>query len=281
MRSYAGGVSIFESLASWPVDNVSAAVLVGGEQVAVHGDPDRVYELASVTKPLSAYGVLMAVEEGALELDTPAGPTGATVRHLLAHTAGYAFDTDQIQAEPGDRRIYSNTGFEELDRVVARETGMAFADYLAEGVFAPLSMTATELRGGAGHAARSTVADLTRFAAELLRPALLHPDTVTEAQTVQFPGLIGVVPGYGMHRPNDWGLGFEIRGEKTPHWTGATNSARTFGHFGQAGTFLWVDPQIDAAAVVLTDRPFGAWAKPVWPEFSDAVVAAVRAGGPW
>ena len=32
---------------------------------------------------------------------------------------------------------------------------------------------------------------------------------------------------------------------KPPHWTGARNSPRTFGHFGSAGTatFLWIDPE--------------------------------------
>ena len=87
-----------------------------------------------------------------------------------------------------------------------------------------------------------------------------------------FPGIDGFVPGYGKHKPNDWGLGFEIRSHKSPHWTGTRNSPSTFGHFGQSGTYLWVDPELAAACVVLTDRPFGAWAKPLWTEFNDAAV---------
>ena len=51
------------------------------------------------------------------------------------------------------------------------------------------------------------------------------------------------------------------------------NSPKTFGHFGQAGTFLWVDPDAGVACVALTDRPFGPWAAEVWPEFADAVLA--------
>ena len=77
-------------------------------------------------------------------------------------------------------------------------------------------------------------------------------------------------------RPNDWGLGFEIRDGKSPHWTGSANSARTFGHFGQSGTFLWVDPDAGVALVVLTDRRFGEWAHSVMPALSDEVLREFR-----
>lgn len=90
---------------------------------------------------------------------------------------------------------------------------------------------------------------------------------------MQFPGLDGILPGYGSQRPNDWGLGFEIRSAKSPHWTGTGNSPRTFGHFGQSGTFLWVDPAAGLACVALTDRDFGDWAKPVWTELSDGILS--------
>jgi CubicO group peptidase (beta-lactamase class C family) len=81
-----------------------------------------------------------------------------------------------------------------------------------------------------------------------------------------------VLPGVGAFDPLDWGLGFEIRGEKRPHWMGTRNSPGTFGHFGGAGTFIWVDPVIDRALVCLTDREFDAWALEAWPVFSDAVI---------
>jgi CubicO group peptidase (beta-lactamase class C family) len=94
---------------------------------------------------------------------------------------------------------------------------------------------------------------------------------------VQFPGLNGVLPGYGQQRPNDWGLGFEIRDAKSPHWTGAKNSARSYGHFGQSGTLIWADPSAELALVVLTDRDFGEWALPRWPVLADAVISEWRA----
>lgn len=268
-----------ETLSDWPVDNVSAAVLTAEGTAGTFGDLARVYELASVTKLLVAQAVLVAVEEGAIDLRTPAGPPGATVAHLLAHASGLAFDSRQVVAGVAEQRIYSSAGFGVLAEAVEAETGIAFADYLREAVCDPLGLTATELYGPAGHGARSTVADLARFAAERLAPRLISTGLSAESASVQFPGLDGFVPGYGKHRPNDWGLGFEIRGTKSPHWTAPAHSPRTHGHFGQAGTFLWVDPDRRAAAVVLTDRPFGPWAKPLWSEFNQEILDELDGSG--
>nr|MDT0664302.1 serine hydrolase [Micromonospora sp. DSM 115978] len=122
------------------------------------------------------------------------------------------------------------------------------------------------------------VSDMTKFAAELLRPRLVARETFVRATNVVFPGLSGVLPGFGVQDPNDWGLGFEIRDGKQPHWTGETNAPATFGHFGRSGTFLWVDPVVGAACVGLADRDFGQWAAQAWPPLSDAVLAELAAG---
>ncbi|MEO9139590.1 MAG: serine hydrolase, partial [Jatrophihabitans sp.] len=86
-------------------------------------------------------------------------------------------------------------------------------------------------------------------------------------------GLRGVLPGYGGRDPNDWGLGFEIRGTKSPHWTATANSTGTYGHFGQCGTMLWIDPEAQLALVAIADRDFGDWSKNAWPALGDAVLA--------
>ncbi|MFC3966128.1 serine hydrolase domain-containing protein [Nocardia jiangsuensis] len=268
----------FEELRNWPVGNAAAGVVTADGAVATTGDADHVFPLASVTKTLVAYAVLVAVEEGAIELDQPAGPPGATVRHLLAHASGVAFDSREVVAEPGAKRIYSSAGFELLAELLEAESGIAFPEYLREAVFEPLGMFHSSLDGPAGHGACSSVADLTRFAAELLEPALISTETHAAAVSVQFPGLDGILPGYGRQRPNDWGLGFEIRDGKSPHWTGSTNSGRSYGHFGQSGTFLWVDPEIRVACVALSDENFGDWARGAWPAFSDAVIAEKSLG---
>ena len=94
------------------------------------------------------------------------------------------------------------------------------------------------------------------------------------ATRTAFPGLSGVLPGFGHQDPNDWGLGFEIRDEKKPHWTGSRNSPGTFGHFGRSGSFLWVDHEAALACACLSDREFGPWAASAWPTLSDDVLAA-------
>ena len=268
-------MAALDALADWPVPTVAAAVVGPSGVVASHGDTQRRFPLASVTKPLVARAAQVAIEEGAVDLDTEAGPPGSTVRHLLAHAAGYEMTSGKVIAPPGTRRIYSNHGFAVLAEVLEEQSSIAFDTYLAEAVLEPLGMADTVLDGGAqaaGYGATASVDDLVRFAGDLLAPVTVSAQMHEEATSVQFPGLNGVLPGFGTQRPNDWGLGFEIRDGKSPHWTGQTNSGRTFGHFGQSGTFLWVDPDVRLALVVLTDRKFGEWAHTVMPALSDEVL---------
>lgn len=260
----------------WPVGEAAVAVVRAGEVQATRGPMDRSFRLASVTKLLSALTVLVAVEEGTVALGDPAGPEGSTVAHLLAHASGLGMDGARLTT-PGRRRIYSNAGFDLLGWLVAERSGMPFATYASEAVFEPLGMQSTSISGSPAWKASSTAADLCAFAQELLRPTLVSEKTLAEATSVTFAGLKGIVPGFGRQDPNDWGLGFEIRGQKSPHWTGTRNSPGTFGHFGKFGTFLWVDPEVPGGGlglVGLTDREFGPWAAEAWPALSDEVLAA-------
>lgn len=264
-----------ELIADWPVPAASAAVVGPAGVLATYGDLAAEYRLASVTKPLVARAAQVAVEEGVVELDSPAGPPGSTVRHLLAHASGLSMHSAEVMAEPGKRRVYSNYGFTVLAEAIEQNSGIEFGRYLAEAIFAPLGMESSRLAEGAvaaGYGGVSTVADLAVFAADLLVPRTVSAEMHAAATSVQFPGLTGVLPGFGVQRPNDWGLGFEIRDGKSPHWTGAANSPRTYGHFGQTGTFIWVDPDRGLALVVLTARDFDEWAKPLWPALSDEVL---------
>jgi CubicO group peptidase (beta-lactamase class C family) len=265
-------VESLRQIEEWPATTSAAGVVRDGEIVARHGAGSETLRWASVTKLVTALAALVAAEEGVIELDEPAGPEGSTVRHLLAHASGLPFDAGAPTGRPGRRRVYSNVGFDTLAEHIAALAEMPFADYLAEGVLRPLGMGA-ELRGSAASELYGTLEDLLLLARELQRPALLAQESLDEATTVQFPGLAGVLPDFGRRDPNDWGLGFELRDDKTPHWTGAANSPRTFGHFGGSGTFLWVDPDAGLALACLTDLPFGGWAKDAWPRLSDAVLA--------
>ena len=259
----------------WNADSAAAGVARAEGVLATYGQQDTALPWASVTKLLTGLAILVALEEGTVDLDEAAGPPGSTLRHLLAHASGLPIDGEQPLAEPGRRRIYSNTGIELAARLLEERAQMPFADYFAQAVVRPLAL-AGRLTGSPAHGYRGPLDDLLVLGRELLAPTLVAAETLDEARTVQFPGLTGVLPGLGRMEPNDWGLAFELRDSKSPHWTGSRNSEQTFGHFGASGTFLWVDPDAGVACGVLTDRRFGDWAKEAWPALSDAVLAATR-----
>lgn len=240
--------------------------------LGVLGDERRTFPLASVSKPITALGALIAADRGYLDLDEPAGPEGSTVRHLLAHAAGYAFDSRQELARPGARRMYSNAGFEVLGEQIELATGYGVGEWLETAVCTPLGLADLEVSGSPAAGFRGSVRDLLAIGRELLRPTLVSPQLLAEATRVQFPGLAGLLPGYGRQDPNDWGLGLEIRGTKSPHWTGTLSSPRTFGHFGQSGSFLWVDPEARRAAAFLGEQPFGPMHTAAWPGLTDALL---------
>ncbi len=245
---------------TWGAQHAGAAVVGPDGIIASHGDLDRPFRWASVTKLVTALAVLSAIDDGVIDLDEPAGPPGSTVRHLLAHASGLPFEGEAVLARPGTRRIYSNPGFDLLGALLAERDGVAIEVALGRRVLAPLGMAGTDLVSRPSEGLRGSLRDLAAVARELLRPTLVSPALFVQATRVAFPGLPGVLPGVGRFDPLDWGLGFELRDGKVPHWTGGRNSSGTFGHFGGAGTFLWVDPSLDRALVCLTDRDFGDWA---------------------
>ena len=259
-------------LDAWPARNAAAAVFDAGATLGAHGDRKWAVRWASVTKLATALAALVAAEEGVVDLDGAAGPEGATIRHLLAHASGLPFEGSVPIARPGERRIYSNTGFDLLADEVATAAEMPFAEYLAAALLRPLGLSA-DLAGSAASGVAGSLDDLVALGRELLAPTLVARETLAEATSVQFPGLNGVLPGLGRFEPNDWGLGFELKDAKSPHWTGARNSPRTFGHFGASGTFLWVDPEAGVGCACLTDLEFGDWALEAWPRLADAVLA--------
>jgi CubicO group peptidase (beta-lactamase class C family) len=259
----------------WGARTAAAGVTRAGEEIGVHGPRGVELRWASVTKLLTGVALLVALEEGTVELDEPAGPPGSTLRHLLSHASGLPPDEGPPLMPPARRRIYSNYGIELAAELVAERAGMPFADYFRASVVEPLSL-AGALHGSAAWGYRGPLDDLLKLGRELLAPRLVARETLDEATSVQFPGLAGVLPGWGRMDPNDWGLTFELRDDKSPHWTSPHGSPRTFGHFGAAGTFLWVDPELGVACGVLTDKEFGEWAIDAWPPFNASVVSEQR-----
>jgi CubicO group peptidase (beta-lactamase class C family) len=142
----------------------------------VRATPHTPYSTASISKPITATAIMILAERGTLDIGRPANeylaPAGrmrayegraedATVRRLLAHTAGlplhYQFfyenggyavpPSDEsihrfaiIVHPPGARHVYSNIGYGVLDRIVERVSGQSYADFLQREIFTPLGM---------------------------------------------------------------------------------------------------------------------------------------------
>lgn len=246
-----------------------------GQVIARAGDVDAVHPLASVTKPLVVWSALVAVDRGLLALDDPAGPElpGATIAHLMSHSSGVAFDSPAVLAAPGTRRVYSNFGIEILGQRLQEATATPLEAWVETTVLEPLGMASVLVPGSPAYSGSGTAADLSVFARELAAPRLVSADLAALARTPFLPQLDGVLPGYGRQVPNGFGLGLEVRGHKSPHWTGSRNSPATFGHFGQSGSFVWVDPVAGRQAVFLGEQPFGAVHKASWPALCDQILA--------
>jgi CubicO group peptidase (beta-lactamase class C family) len=219
-----------------------------------------------------------------------------------------------LWTEPGTQLIYSNTGFGILGRLAEAVTGRDFWDVTWENVFEPLELHDTIARPGPeldGRIARvrdvygqgrptesynsqywrdlaipwgglyGTPDDAVRFAATFLRQGdgFILPELAQAMITDQVHGLKGEVQAARVKWPVAfWGLGWEIKGTKTGHWTGNLTSPQTFCHYGAAGTLLWADPTIDLAAAIFANRAtFHLWpfVPPRWAPLSDALVEAV------
>lgn len=260
----------------WPVP--SAAVAAAGPDGLIdrHGSFYASGRWASVTKLLTAYATLIACEQQLTNLDERAGPPGSTVRHLLAHASGLPFEGQSPIAPPNRRRIYSNAGFDLLAAHISHRATTPFRDYLQRQILEPLGVEG-ELRGRPSDGFEGTVLGMARFGTELLSPTLVSNEMLKLATTAAFPNLAGTLPGVGRFDPLPWGLGFELKDDKLPHWTGNSNSPATFGHFGGSGSFLWVDPEARLSLCCITGQEFGEWALRLWPELSDQVLVEATA----
>ena len=247
----------------------------GGQVLAQAGQVENDFAFASVTKPLVAWSAAVAYERALLDLDALVGPhlPGATVRHLLAHASGVAPNDDSVLAAPGTKRIYSNRGIELLGQVLEQATGYQLDQWVELSVLEPLGLASILIPGSPAHSGVGNAVDLAAFTRELAAPTLVSADTAKLFTSVAFPGLSGVLPGYGKQNPCDFALGFEVYGAKQPHWLSSAQSPQTFGHFGQAGSFIWVDPTTGRSAAFLGAKPFSQVHKRLWPLLNQQIAA--------
>lgn len=241
------------------------------------GDQDKVYPWMSVTKLVTSRTILGAIENGVLELDQPLpqlpgvrDPRPVSVADLLAHRSGLDQERREFSRAPHSRRVYSNSGYEILGELLSERSGVPFDTWAAEMVFSPLGIK-RKMRGSPAWGMHGSLRELLTFAYEAACPRFLSPKLFSAWSRRDEMQLPGVVPGYGFHRDNAWGLGCEIRAAKDPHWTLPDSSPDTYGHFGQSGSFLWIDPASRLGAVFLGQEPFGPLHKQLWPELNRAL----------
>lgn len=151
----------------------------------VPATPHTMYSLASISKPITATGLMVLVERGKVALDQPANQylgvgkirsmagdaAGATVRRVLSHTAGLPLHWQFFYADhsygpptmdetiarygitvfpPGTQDEYSNLGFGIIDHIISRVSGQSYADFMRNEVFLPLGLTRTSVDIGPG-----------------------------------------------------------------------------------------------------------------------------------
>ena len=243
--------------------------------MAVHGVTGREYRWASVTKPVTALACLVAAEEGTIDLDDAAGPPGSTFRHLLAHASGLPLEGASPIARPGERRIYSDHGFDVLGAALAEHAEMPFADYLREAVLEPLGLRARyDGRPGLG------ASRLARRPARA-RPRAARADARSRRRSPRrrrcsSPGWSACCPASAGRSRTTGASASSSATRKSPHWTGAGTPRARSATSAAAAPSSGSTRSAGVALGCLTDRDFGDWAVTAWPALSDAVLAELR-----
>lgn len=166
------------ALEEFRVPAASVAVVDAGAIVhqATYGASEgTTFNIASVSKQITCACILLLERDGKLSIDDPVKrwypqctqADTVTLRALLAHTAGYPdyyplgyadaekmrdtspeeiverYACGPLQFSPGEKWSYSNTGYHLLGRIVERESGLSYAEFVRERIARPLGMDRT------------------------------------------------------------------------------------------------------------------------------------------
>ena len=259
---------------------VSAVVWRRGVEIYARA-PDRVFDLASLTKPLcTAELVNRAVAAGALALDRghPRLPDGVTVRHLLQHAAGYpawrplwevgdretiyaaAIETPRVTA-PGAAHTYSDLGFLALGAVLEAVGGARL-----DALFAPYAgalrwenpLAEPTFCFERNAVITGTVHDRNAAAMGGVAPHAGLFGTARDVATCAARWLDGTVPGasasFTARGPGSHALGWDTPSPGGGSSAGPRPPADAVGHLGFTGTAVWMAPSTGLLAVLLTNR---------------------------
>lgn len=251
---------------------VSAVVVDATGPVFAH-HPDRVYDLASLTKPIcTAELALRHVAAGRLSLDAghPLLPAGVTIAHLLQHASGWpawqpfferargragiyaAALAEPLVNAPGAAHTYSDVGFLALGAVLEDLGGPLEHQWTGPLTWGAPDHEPTDLgrdgpvhdpnaRAMGGVAPHAGLFGSARQVAEVARRWL--------AGDVPLAALAFVRKGPGTHA-----LGWDTPTPGGASSAGASPPADAVGHLGFTGTSVWTSPARGRVAVLLTDR---------------------------
>jgi CubicO group peptidase (beta-lactamase class C family) len=242
------------------------------------GNPTGRYEFASVTKLITTHVIADGVQSGFGSFDDDVISeelmSAATLADVLSHASGIRPE-GQPSIAPRTKRIYTNEAYDLAEKFFISMLGSGFDDenigsIFEEGLNSSLATTIT-IDGSCAKSASGTFDDLATFCREIREPQFLDPHIHSELTRVHCDGLEGIVPGWGNYANNTWGIGYEIKGTKHPHWMGTLSSPHTYGHFGQSGAFVMHDPVNNISIASVSSESFGPWAKIAWPHMIDQI----------
>jgi CubicO group peptidase (beta-lactamase class C family) len=220
-----------------------------------------------VSKLVTGLAAAIDVEEGRAALDDAVGPDGSTLAHLLSHSSGLGLEAGDPTSAPGLKRVYSNYGIDLAAQYLAGDTDVA--TWLTQRVVTPLELRSTRLVRRASEGLEGSTNDLVAFARQWVAPSLIPASRRDRTVVTFLPELSGVVPGWGRFSPCPWGLGPELRGDKS-HWMGQWPPT-SFGHFGRSGSLVLVNVHEGLVLVATSTVDFGAWAHELWPSWTTSV----------
>lgn len=239
-------------------------------------------------------------------------------RHLGLDAFVRSYCRGQPLFPPGSRWSYSNYGFGLAGEIVARFCGASYHDFVATRILQPLGMRDSFLlppeslwdriadvrlpgephtdheRYNSPYFRRlgipwgglyTTPEDLAVFAQTFLEAGahggrrILSPAAAREMIRNQLAASTPEGAAVAPWRAASWGLGWDVKGAKAPHCSGALTSPATFGHTGSSGSMLWADPAVQLICVMIGTRSAeSGWSEGAVPRralFSNAVAAAV------
>ena len=302
------------ALASLSKPIVAAACLVAWEEGVLELDAPLSEHLSEIDEGLTLRDVLS--HASGLPADDASARRVQLDPNASWNGVAAAYREVKPVVLPRTQRIYSNAGYALAADALEQATGMDYRTYITESVLIPLGMQQTTFGVGVdddanvlsvkepgllGHdqqlfngtrfrelglpqsGAFGTASDYLQLLQMTLRQGrlssdshLLAPETAELLSTNQAGSLPGGVGDFMEWERCDWGAGFELRADKSPHWTGTALSAAAFTHFGASGTLAFADPATGTAAVILANRgTYTRWMMEPggWPDICAALVA--------